>query len=59
MVMATKLTRLTHKIAKQLHIVADSCSICSSRSRCPVRKLLDTPSYIYSCIYYNEHFSTL
>jgi len=25
--------------------VAKSCTICSSRSRCPVRKLLDTPSY--------------
>jgi hypothetical protein len=28
--------------------VAESCSICSSRSRRPVRKLLDTPSYISS-----------
>jgi hypothetical protein len=43
-VMATKLTRLTHKIAIQLHLVADSCVICSSRFRRPVRKLLDTPS---------------
>jgi hypothetical protein len=42
--MAAKLTRLTHKIATQLHIVAESCTICSSRSRRPVRKLLDTPS---------------
>jgi hypothetical protein len=25
--------------------VAESCTICSSRSRRPVRKLLDTPSY--------------
>jgi len=41
--MTTKLTRLTHNIAKQLHLVADSCSICSSRSRRSVRKLLDTP----------------
>jgi len=31
--MAAKLTRLTHKIAIQLHLVAESCSICSSRSR--------------------------
>jgi hypothetical protein len=45
-VMAGKLTRLTHKIAIQLHLVAESCTICSSRSRRPVRKLLDTPSYI-------------
>jgi hypothetical protein len=43
--MATKLTRLTHKIAMQLYLVAESCTICSSRSRLPVRKLLDTPSY--------------
>jgi hypothetical protein len=43
--MAAKLSRLTHKIAIQLHLVAESCIICSSRSRWPVRKLLDTPSY--------------
>jgi hypothetical protein len=43
--MAAKLTRLTHKIAIQLHLVAESCTICSSRSRRPVRKLLDTLSY--------------
>jgi len=42
--MAAKLTRLTHKIAIQLHLVADSCIICSFRSWRPVRKLLDTPS---------------
>jgi hypothetical protein len=40
--MAAKLTRLTHKIAIQLHLVAESCAICSSRSRRPVRKPLDT-----------------
>jgi hypothetical protein len=44
-VMAAKLARLTHKIAMQLHLVAESCTICSSRSRRPLRKLLDTPSY--------------
>jgi len=38
--MAVKLTRLTHKIAIQLHLVAESCAICSSHSR----KLLDTTS---------------
>jgi hypothetical protein len=43
--MATKLTGLTHKIAIQLHLVSDSCTIRSSFSRCPVRKLLDTPSW--------------
>jgi hypothetical protein len=50
-VMAAKLTRLTHKIVIQLHLVAESCIICSSRSRRPVRKLLDTPSYTYDCTY--------
>jgi hypothetical protein len=44
-VMAAKLTRLTHKIAVQLHQVAETCTICSSRSRWWVQKLLDTPSY--------------
>jgi len=49
--MAAKLTRLTHKIAIQLHLVAESCTICSSCSRRPVRKLFDTPSSVYSCIH--------
>jgi hypothetical protein len=40
--MAAKLTRLTHKTA----IVAESCTICISRSRLPVRKILDTLSYV-------------
>jgi hypothetical protein len=44
-VMAAKPTRLTHKIAIYLHLVAESCTICSSCSRRPVRKLLNTPSY--------------
>jgi hypothetical protein len=44
--MAVKLTRLTHKIAIQLHLVAESYTTCISRSRRPVRKLLDTPSYL-------------
>jgi hypothetical protein len=43
--MEATLTRLTHKIAIQLHLVAESYTICSSRSRRPIRKLLDTPSY--------------
>jgi hypothetical protein len=46
--MAAKLTRLIHKIAIQLQLVAESCTICSSRSRRTVRKLLDTPSYFCS-----------
>jgi hypothetical protein len=44
--MAANLTILTHKIAIQLHLVAESCTICSSRSKRPVRKLLDTISYV-------------
>jgi hypothetical protein len=43
MVTAAKLTRLTYKIAIQLQLVAENCTICSSRSRRPVLKLLDTP----------------
>jgi hypothetical protein len=44
--MAEKLIRLTHKIAIQLHLVTESCTICSSRARWPVRELLDIPSYV-------------
>jgi hypothetical protein len=44
--MAAKLTRLTYKIAIQLHLLAESCTICSSHSRRPVRKLFDKPSCI-------------
>jgi hypothetical protein len=29
--MAVKLTRVTHQIAIQLHLVANNCTICSSR----------------------------
>jgi hypothetical protein len=43
--MAAKLTRMTHKIAIQLHLAAESCTVSSSRSRWPVRKLLNTPSH--------------
>jgi hypothetical protein len=48
--MEAKLTRLTHKIAIQLHIVAESCTTCSSRSRRPVPKLLDTSSCVRNCL---------
>jgi hypothetical protein len=43
--MAAKFTRLTHKIVIQLHLVVETCTICSSRSRRQIRKLLDTLSY--------------
>jgi hypothetical protein len=49
--MAAKLTGLTHKTAMKLHLVAESCTICSCRSRRPVRILLDTPSYIHKRVY--------
>jgi len=45
--MAARLTRLTRKIEIQLRLMAESCTICNSRSRRPVRKLLDTPSYMH------------
>jgi hypothetical protein len=44
--MAAKLTRMIHKIAIQLYLVAGSSIICSSHSGRPVGKRLDTPSYI-------------
>jgi len=44
--MAAKCNKLTHKIAIQLQLVAENCTICCSRSRRRVRKLLDTPSYM-------------
>jgi hypothetical protein len=46
--MATKLTSLTHKIAVKLHLMEESYTICSSRSRRSVRKLLATSSYVSS-----------
>jgi hypothetical protein len=44
--MAAELTTLTHKMAIQLHLVAESYTISSSRCRRPVWKLLDTHSSI-------------
>jgi len=32
--MVAELAKLTHKIVIQLHLLAESCTICSSRSRC-------------------------
>jgi hypothetical protein len=48
-VMAAKLTRLTCKIAIHLLLVAESCTLCSFRSR-PVRKLLDAHSCVRVCV---------
>jgi len=38
-----KFTRLTHKTAIKLHLVAESCTIFSSRPRRPVRKFWIRP----------------
>jgi arginine/ornithine N-succinyltransferase beta subunit len=57
-VMVAKLTRLTHKIAIQVHLVAESCTICSSHSRQPVWKLLDTHLYDIDYIF-KFHFDIL
>jgi len=53
--MEAKLIRLTHKIAIQLHLVAERYTICSSRFRRPVRLLLDTPSYY--AVYHKDFIS--
>jgi len=42
--MVAKLTMI-RKMAIQLHLVAESCTICSYHSRWPVQKFLDTPLY--------------
>jgi len=52
--MAVKLTRLTHKTAIQLHLVAESFTICSSRARLPVRKLLNTHSWWLRMVFANS-----
>jgi len=38
--MEAQLTTLTHKIPMQLHLVAEGCTTCSSRSRRPVPRKL-------------------
>jgi len=45
-VMAVELTRLTHKIVIQLHLVGESCTSCSSHSG-------STPSYGLCFIFFN------
>jgi len=53
--MVAQFTRLTHKIAIQLRLVAESHTICISRSRRPVRKLLDTRlRYLSKCRCYAQ-----
>jgi hypothetical protein len=50
--MTIKITRLTHKIAIQLHLVTESYTIWSSRSRRPVRKLFGYTfvTKVHNCI---------
>jgi len=55
--MAAKLTRLTHKIAMQLPLVAENCTICGSSSRRSVRKLLDTSSYVVDLLCPQQKYS--
>jgi hypothetical protein len=45
--MAAKLTRLSRKVAIQLHLVTESYTIRSSHSRRSVRKLLDTSFFFF------------
>jgi hypothetical protein len=47
------------KIAIQLHLVAESCTICSSHSRRSVWKLLDTPSCLNFAIFSNDSLAAL
>jgi len=56
--MTAKLTKLSHKITTQLHLVAESCTVCSCRSRWPVQELLYTPSYCSKSLYYIFCFRT-
>jgi hypothetical protein len=46
--MAAKLSRLTHKIAIQLHIVAESSTICGSRSEAASPETFEYTLVIYS-----------
>jgi hypothetical protein len=39
---------VTHKIAIHLHLMVENCTVCSSRCRRPVRKLLGTPSCVFT-----------
>jgi hypothetical protein len=55
-VMAVNLTRLTHKMAIQLNLVAEGCTICSLGSGWQVRKLLDTLSYITKTLLFARVF---
>jgi len=55
--MAATLARLTHKITMQLHLVAESSNIFSSRSRRPVRKLWMHPRTTWLVAYTQVDFA--
>jgi len=59
--MAAKLTRMTHKIAIQLHLVAKRYTIHSSHSKRPVHKLLVMPLYfkINNKIYFSLNLTDI
>jgi hypothetical protein len=57
--MVSKITILAHKIAIQLHLVAESCTICSYRSRRPVWKLSETPTNMEEGVAYSKGFERL
>jgi hypothetical protein len=51
-VMTAKLCRLAHKVAVQLHLMAESCTICSSCSRQPFRNFwIHLHIYIVYCVF--------
>jgi hypothetical protein len=55
-IMEAKLTRLTHEVPIQLHLLAESYTIYSSRSRRLIRKLLVTPPYTYMSLKWSLPF---
>jgi hypothetical protein len=58
-VMAAKLTRLTHKKALQLHLMAENRTTCSSCARRPVHKLLVTTARTRACVRACVHTKSL
>jgi len=59
MVIEAKLIRLTNKIAIQLYLMAESCTVCSSRARRPVWKLWIHPRIRHTDSYVPESVERL
>jgi len=58
-----KLTRLIHKTAIQLHVVAESCTICSGQSGYFWITLVQSPSYltwlpVLQCSYWRQQINS-